>query len=145
MAERTPRIVAVDDDALMRELLRLHLSNAGYDVVAAEDAVVAMKCILSRRPDLLIVDVEMPYMNGFEFIAAIKADAHFRDVPVLVLTARTDVDEAAKKCGALACLKKPILLSDLVSALGALLPAPCGRMRLERGTAGAQPVPLALS
>lgn len=88
MAERTPRIVVVDDDAFMRKLLRLHLSNAGYDVVAAEDAVVAMKCSSSRQP---------------------------------------------------------ILLSDLISALGALLPAPRGRMRLERGTAGAQPVSLALS
>jgi CheY-like chemotaxis protein len=62
---RPATILVVDDDESMRELLRLHLTNAGYDVRLAEDAVVAGQLVLRNPPDLIIADVEMPYMDGF--------------------------------------------------------------------------------
>lgn len=57
----------MDDDPGMREMLRVHLCNAGYFVSMAEDAVVAGRLMLTMPPDLLIIDVEMPYLDGIEF------------------------------------------------------------------------------
>ena len=67
------KVLVVDDEPSMRELLRLHLSNEGYDVRSAEDAIVAGHLILKDKPDIVIVDVQMPYMNGYEFVDALGA------------------------------------------------------------------------
>src|SRR5262245_20376775 len=97
------RILAVDDDPIFRELIKLHLSNAGYDVVVAEDAVAAAKEMLDNKPALLLVDVDMPYMDGFEFIAAVKDDPSFRSIPVVFLTSRENVEKRAADLGAVRC------------------------------------------
>jgi DNA-binding response OmpR family regulator len=68
-----PQIVVIDDEPVMRELLTLHLRNNGYGVRAAEDAIVGGHLVLREKPDLIIVDVQMPYMNGYEFVSALKA------------------------------------------------------------------------
>lgn len=116
----TSRILVVDDDECMRELVRLHLANAGYDVETAEDSVVALKSIMRCPPELVIADVNMPYMNGLDFVSALKSDANFRHIPVMFLT--TDVDERARSLGALACLRKPLLAPELISAVAAVVP-----------------------
>ena len=59
----------------MRELLRLHLSSAGYAVEVAEDAIAAGYAVLKAAPDLIVCDVAMPHMDGFELVAALRADA----------------------------------------------------------------------
>ena len=120
-APSTPAVLVVDDDKCMRELLRIHLSNAGYSVITAEDAVAALKCLLKRPPRLMIVDVNMPYMDGIEFVHAVRADAAFAHMPIVFLTAREDVDEASRKAGALACLKKPLLADEFLSVVHAAL------------------------
>ena len=117
-----PRILAVDDDPIIRELLRLHLSNAGYDVVVAEDAIAAGKLLLQSKPALLLVDVDMPYMTGFEFVAAIKDDPDFRSIPVVFLTGHENAEKRAAELGAIRCLTKPIFSQQLISALGAIVP-----------------------
>jgi CheY-like chemotaxis protein len=117
------RILVVDDDECMAELVRLHLTNAGYEVETAEDAVVALKSIMRRAPALVIVDVNMPYLNGLDFVGALKGDPAFRHIAVMFLTARTDVDERARELGALACLKKPLLAPQLITAVAAVVPA----------------------
>ncbi|MEA3192854.1 MAG: two-component system, chemotaxis family, chemotaxis protein CheY [Betaproteobacteria bacterium] len=119
----TPRILVVDDDASLRELLGLHLSNAGYEVVVAEDAVAAGHALLKRAPTLMLIDVDMPYMNGFEFVAAVKAEPGLGSIPVLFLTARDDVDERARKVGAAGCLKKPLFANELIAAVAAIAPS----------------------
>ena len=116
------RVLAVDDDPIFRELIKLHLSIAGYDVVCAEDAVVAAKELLDCKPALLLVDVDMPYMDGFEFIAAVKDDPNFRSIPVVFLTGHEDAEKRAAELGAVRCLRKPIFSQQLVSALGAIVP-----------------------
>src|SRR5579862_2214391 len=62
----TARVLVVDDDECLRELLNLHLWQAGYDVRLAEDAIEAGRMVLKAVPDLMIVDINLPYMNGFE-------------------------------------------------------------------------------
>src|SRR5216110_2211027 len=79
-------ILVVDDDQTIRELLQLHLRNAGYAVHVAEDAVEAGHLVLRSTPDLIISDVNMPHMDGFEFIAAVRADHSLPYIPVIFLT-----------------------------------------------------------
>ena len=64
-------ILVVDDDESLLELLRMHLGAAGYDVQMAEDAIAAGYIVLRSPPDLIICDVHMPHMDGFEFVAAL--------------------------------------------------------------------------
>src|SRR4051794_26688995 len=107
------KVLVIDDDQSMRELLKLHLGNNGYNVLAAEDAVAGGHLVLQERPDLLIVDVEMPYMNGYEFVAALKSDPETRDIPVVFLTAAENVADHAHRLGAAAYLNKPVTAAKL--------------------------------
>lgn len=117
MAKRA-KILVVDDEPSMRELLRLHLSNEGYEVLAAEDAVVAGHLILQGKPDLLIVDVQMPYMNGYEFVGALRSDPSTRDIPVVFLTTDNNVSSQANRLGAAAYLNKPVMADRLLEVVG---------------------------
>ena len=110
-------VLVMDDDECMRELLRLHLANAGYDVLLAEDAIEAGKLILKWRPDLLLADVEMPYMNGLEFVEAMKSDPTTSSLPVIFLTCRTDAEQRAKQLGAAAFLMKPLRADRLLATV----------------------------
>ena len=111
------KVLIVDDEQSMRDLLRLHLSNQGYQVLAAEDAIVAGHIVVSEKPDLLIVDVQMPYMNGYEFVEALKGDPQTRDIPVVFLTTDDNVASQAKKLGAAAYLQKPVTADRLLEVV----------------------------
>ena len=100
--------------------MTLHLSNAGYGVFAAEDPVAALKFLLQERPSLMLVDVDMPYMDGFELLRAVKSDPMYSSLPVLFLTARENVEDRAKALGARACLPKPLFVQDLLRAVAAV-------------------------
>jgi CheY-like chemotaxis protein len=111
------RVIVIDDDAVMRELIVLHLRNADYDVVAAPDAVEGGRAILENPPDLIVCDVDMPYMNGYELVAALKTHATTKDIPVVFLTVRDDVSEKATKLGAVAYLRKPLTADRLLDVI----------------------------
>lgn len=114
---RAGKILVVDDEPAMRELLRLHLANHGYQVIAAEDAVVAGHLVLKEKPDLLIVDVHMPYMDGYEFVDALKKDPTTRDIPVVFLTTDDNVATQATRLGAAAYLAKPVMADRLLDVV----------------------------
>src|SRR5512138_3705805 len=103
------RVLVIDDDRSIRELLSLHLANRGYDVAVAEDAIVGGKLALAAKPQLIIVDANMPYMDGPEFVAALRSDPEMSDIPVVFLTSDEDIVDRAKDLGAFACLTKPIM------------------------------------
>src|SRR5687767_5480546 len=109
-------ILVVDDDESIRQLLRLHLSSAGYEVDVAEDAIVAGYKVLRRPPDLIIADVNMPHMSGFEFVAALKDDKSLPYIPVIFLTSMDDGDHRGKELGAVGYILKPVR-SDRLLAL----------------------------
>src|SRR3972149_1928479 len=108
-------ILVVDDDEGIRELLRLHLSAAGYEVRVAEDAIVAGYRVLKSPPDLIITDVSMPHMDGFEFVAALRADATLPRVPVIFLTSVEDGDARGRDLGAVGYVLKPVRSDRLLS------------------------------
>jgi DNA-binding response OmpR family regulator len=115
-------ILIVDDDESIRELLRLHLSSAGYEVSVAEDAIAAGYLVLRSPPDLLICDVNMPHMDGFEFIAALKADKTLPNIPVIFLTSLEDSDHRGKALGAVAYLTKPVRADKLLALVARHVP-----------------------
>jgi two-component system, chemotaxis family, chemotaxis protein CheY len=123
-AGRRPKVLVVDDDESMRELVRLHLRNAGYDVVLAEDAIVAGHLVLRSPPDLIVADVEMPYMDGFQFVEGLKANPAFSAIPVLFLTVRTDGESRGRQLGAAAYLTKPLQAERLLAAVATHLRPP---------------------
>lgn len=111
------KIVVIDDDRVMRDLLSIHLRNAGFEVLVAEDAVEGGRAILRELPDLVVCDVEMPYLDGYEFVKALKAHDATKDIPVVFLTVRPDVQEHAAKIGAAAYLRKPVSADRLLEVV----------------------------
>jgi diguanylate cyclase len=115
-------ILVVDDDANVRELLKLHLSAAGYDVQVAADAIAAGYLVLRSAPDLIVCDVNMPHMNGFEFISALKADTSIPDIPVIFLTSFEEGDLRGKELGVVGYLTKPIRADRLLALVARHVP-----------------------
>jgi two-component system cell cycle response regulator len=112
------KIVVIDDDRSMLELIALHLRNAGYQVFAAEDVVLGGEAILRESPDVILCDIEMPYMSGDQFVAALKTDEATRDIPVVFVSVRDDAHEYASKLGAVAYLRKPFTVDRLLQVVG---------------------------
>ena len=114
------RILIIDDE-VMRELLRLHLTSAGYTVQVAVDAISAGYEMLQNPPDLIMCDVEMPHMNGVELISALRADKTVPAVPVIFLTS---VDEGEVRADEMSAgyLQKPVRLEALLAAVQRYLP-----------------------
>src|SRR5258705_13399911 len=108
-------ILVIDDDESIRQLLKLHLSAAGYGVHVAEDAIAAGYIVLRSVPDLIICDVNMPHMDGFEFIAALKADKTVPNIPVIFLTSMEEADHRGKALGAVGYITKPVRADKLLS------------------------------
>jgi CheY-like chemotaxis protein len=116
------RILVVDDDVSLRELLRLHLSSAGYEVSTAPDAIAAGYEVLKSPPDLIISDVNMPHMDGFEFVAALKSDKSLPYIPVIFLTSLEDGDHRGKELGAVGYLTKPVRADRLLALVAQHVP-----------------------
>jgi two-component system chemotaxis response regulator CheY len=112
-------ILVVDDDPNMRELLRIHLANAGYEVEVAKDGLEAGYGLLRSRPDLIISDVNMPHLDGFEFVAAMRDDAAYRGIPVIFLTTAAEAEHRGKELGAVAYVQKPVRADKLLSVVAA--------------------------
>jgi CheY-like chemotaxis protein len=115
-------ILVVDDDPNVRELLQLHLSAAGYEVQVAADAIAAGYLVLRAPPDLIVCDVNMPHMDGFEFIAALKADESIPNIPVIFLTTFEEGDLRGKELGVVGYVTKPILADRLLSLVAQHVP-----------------------
>ena len=117
----TKSILVVDDDQSMRELLRLHLSNAGYDVSMASDGISAGYAVLKSPPDLIITDVNMPNMDGYEFVAALKSDKSLPPIPVIFLTSMDEFDRG-QQLGAVGYITKPVRVDRLLAVVAEHLP-----------------------
>ena len=116
------KILVVEDDQSLRELIRLHLSNAGYEVRVAEDGIAAGYVVLRDPPDLIISDVHMPHMDGFTFVAALRADPALPRFPVIFLTSHTEGDDIGKELGAVAYLGKPVRSDRLLELVAQHVP-----------------------
>lgn len=116
------KILVVDDDPNMRELLGIHLRNAGYEVQTAEDGVAGGYGVLNNRPDLIISDVNMPHLDGFEFIAAVRAERSMQGIPVIFLTSAVEGEHRGKELGAVGYVPKPVRADRLLSIIATHVP-----------------------
>ncbi|MDH7568672.1 MAG: response regulator [Armatimonadota bacterium] len=82
------RILVVDDERHIVRLVQVNLERAGYEVVTAFDGKEAVSKVKDVRPDLIVCDVMMPYMDGFEVLRTIRADPETREIPFIMLTAK---------------------------------------------------------
>lgn len=82
------KILAVDDERHIVRLVEVNLQRAGYEVVTAFDGREALEKVKSENPDLVVLDVMMPYMDGFEVLKNLKADPTTAEIPVIMLTAK---------------------------------------------------------
>ena len=116
----TPKtILTVDDSRTMRDMLLMTLVDAGYEVVQAEDGEDGLAKLGDRRPDAIITDINMPKLDGFGFIEAVRADPANRSLPILVLTTESEMDrkERARAAGATGWIVKPFNPTKLLDAL----------------------------
>ena len=119
-AERTPRILIVDDEANIRELLTQEFVEAGYAVATAANGREAVARVRSERPDLIVLDVMMPEMNGFDVAAVLKNDPATLDIPIVILSIVQDRDRGYR-VGVDRYLTKPIDTDLLFREVGALI------------------------
>jgi chemosensory pili system protein ChpA (sensor histidine kinase/response regulator) len=84
-----PLIMIVDDSLTVRKITSRLLTREGYMVIAAKDGLDALQLLGERTPDAILLDIEMPRMDGFEFAKTIKADHNLVDIPIIMITSRT--------------------------------------------------------
>ena len=84
-----PTVLVVDDDPMIRNLYTQVLEHAGFHATVAEDGDVGFKQLEEMKPDVVLLDLMMPNVNGFELLAKMRADERFKELPVVVVTART--------------------------------------------------------
>ncbi|MEH2224609.1 PAS domain S-box protein [Nostoc sp.] len=113
-------ILVVDDDANIRELLRQQLENEGYNVREAKDGMDAIHQIKTARPDLILLDVMMPQINGFDVAAVLKNDPQTADIPIIILSI-IENKERGYHIGIDRYLTKPIDTEKLLNEIGSLL------------------------
>ena len=120
-AESSARILVADDDKSVRESLVRALTLEGYSVVAANDGAKALDLVKTERPDVVVLDVMMPAVDGLTVCRVLRAEKN--RVPVLMLTARTETSDrvAGLDAGADDYLPKPFALEELLARLRALL------------------------
>ena len=112
-------ILTVDDSRTMRELLRSALEPAGFTVIQAEDGLHGLEVLGASEPDAIITDINMPRMNGLEFIEAVRVDAAKRAIPIIVLTTESDTakKDRPRKAGATGWIVKPFDPARLIAAI----------------------------
>jgi DNA-binding response OmpR family regulator len=117
------RILVIEDDLTFLELLRVHLSGAGHAVEVAEDAAVGLRAIVLNPPDLVLLDLNVPYLHGFEVLEALRSDPLTRSIPVVIITGRDDEQtyDEARRIGADAYLTKPVQRDALMKAVDTCL------------------------
>jgi two-component system alkaline phosphatase synthesis response regulator PhoP len=104
-----PKILVVDDEADVRNVVTAILNQAGYDVVEAEYGLDGYSKAQSEKPDLVLLDLMMPVVDGFEVLGKLKQNPSTRSIPVIILTAKIDVasERECMRLGAVDYIKKP--------------------------------------
>lgn len=115
-------VLIVEDDDASRYLMRLEMERLGYLVIEAEDGVKGVEIAVREHPDIILMDLTLPLMDGLEATAKIRSDEAMRDVPIIAVTAHSESDwrEEARASGFDAFVTKPIdgvWLSELIKGL----------------------------
>jgi len=117
------KILIVDDEPDILRLISLRLRKLGYDVLTAVDGKEALDAIRNENPDLVLLDLLIPFMNGAEVCEQIKNDKTLKHIPIILFTAHSDTmtAEKAKKLGAEDYIVKPFVLEELTDKVEEIL------------------------
>ncbi len=121
-----PKILLVEDNEMNRDMLSRRLTRNGFEIAIAVNGQEGLDMATSERPDLILMDLSLPVMDGWEATRQIKANAATRTIPVIALTAHAMADDKAKALAA-GCDDfdtKPVELPRLLEKINALLAAP---------------------
>ena len=120
-------LLVIDDDVDLRRLVALSLRLSGYEVLVAQNGLEGMEITKQRTPDLILVDLMMPGMDGLRFLGWLRQEAKAQ-MPVITMTAADDEDtlRAALSAGATRVVKKPVQFDSLEEILEELLAVPAG-------------------
>jgi two-component system, cell cycle response regulator DivK len=121
-----PRVLLVDDYPDVREMYTEYLEFSGFEVVEAGNGIEALQKAVDASPDIILMDLSLPVMDGWEATRRLKADARTASIPVVALTghALAGISEGAKKAGCDAFVTKPCLPEDLVREIRRILDTP---------------------
>jgi CheY-like chemotaxis protein len=115
------RILVVDDDPTGRLLMQSRLTKAGYEVLEAADGEMGLSVTKAQKPDLIVLDIEMPGMNGFTFVIELKKQDDIKDTPIIVLTAHQENKPIFQRKGISHYLAKPVDFDELFSKMKTIL------------------------
>ena len=116
------KLLIVEDDATVREMLALILNEAGFFVVTAGDGRAGLDCAWCERPDLILTDLEMPVMNGIQMILRLRQEPDLQNIPVLVLSSvPASILAEAVSAGAREALQKPVQVGMLIALIRQIL------------------------
>src|ERR1700680_747965 len=121
-----PRVLLVDDYPDARDMYGEYLEYSGYDVIQASNGLEALQRAFEDQPDIILMDLSLPVMDGWEATRRLKANQRTASIPVVALTghALAGISEGAKKAGCDAFVTKPCLPEDLVKEIRRVLDAP---------------------
>jgi DNA-binding response OmpR family regulator len=121
--ERRPLVLVADDDPDILSLVKLRLERSGYDVLSAGDGEQALETARAQTPDLALLDVMMPKLDGYEVTARLRKEEATRHLPVILLTARVQESDIARgvEAGADDYVKKPFSTHELRDRVQAVL------------------------
>ncbi len=120
-----PKILIVDDEPDVVEMIANTLVPDGFDVVKAYDGIEALDMVGSERPDLVLLDIMMPMMSGYEVCEQIKSNPQTQHIPVLCITSAhaSEARAQSQRAGANTLITKPFLPAELVAQVRRYLPA----------------------
>lgn len=125
------RVLVVDDDAQIRDLTRIVLADAGLEVICAGSGREALRCVRDEAVDLVLLDINMPDMDGWQTLRLLKADASRSDLPVVMFSVKSELRDkiVGLQEGAADYITKPFRADELVARVRKLLAASAIRSR----------------
>jgi DNA-binding response OmpR family regulator len=128
------KILVIDDEKDVLEVLRLVLSRSGYEVLASSSGMDGLAQAQADRPDLILLDIMMQRMDGWEVLRALKSDAETREIPVVILSARVEPKDKIRGLqeGAVDYVTKPFAVREILEKVSLIL-----NDLAERGEGGA--------
>jgi DNA-binding response OmpR family regulator len=138
MESRPTKVLVIEDDDYSREVLALILEAEGYEMESAGEGGDGYRCATEMQPDVIVLDLGMPGIDGKEFISLLRADPALRDTPILVVTGNELEGQAALTLGADRCFIKPVNFEELVRSIGNVTrnAAPASENHQAQGEAG---------
>lgn len=117
------RIIITDDEIMNLRMTEFILKKAGYETVKASSGAECLNAVKEQKPDLILLDLLMPEMNGFEVIERLRESEEGRDIPVILLSAAEDKEslDKAQELGVAACVGKPFKQDELLGRIQTVL------------------------